>query len=126
MYEATFQVDKKLYPVRALLKAAYRFIDQCYIHLSEREDAWMISVTRKEPDKALSTIMSEFENELILQSVRLSIYQQTYAVREMLFARAVSSSMMVGNRRECSDYHESDISDSDLKQILIDWFEKYE
>ena len=41
----------------------------------------------------------ECENELIIQSVRLSVYQQTRSVREMLLARAMSSSLMVDEQK---------------------------
>lgn len=126
MYETSFRVDKHLYPAPALLRAAHRFIDQCYLHLSEQNDAWIVSVTSKDMEKPLGSIKDEFENELIIQSVRLSVYQRTRSIREMLLARAMSSSLMVDEQKAHEAYHESDISDDELKQILTDWFEKYE
>ena len=124
MYDISFQVNKHLYPVQALIKTAYAFIDVCYIHLDEQDGNWTISMTQKEPFESPEVIKDQFENELILQTVRLSVYRQTHIIRELLLARAISSSMMVDTRKGLTDYRENNISSSDLKDILTDWFEK--
>lgn len=126
MQSTTLFVEKSLYPSQTLLKAAYAFIDSYYIHMEENETKWVINLCAKDgTDADEHRIKERFENELISQTVRLCVYQQTHNIREMLLARAMSSAMIVEDIPEKQLIHEeSDISDEELNDILTNWFDK--
>ena len=71
--------------------------------------------------------MGEFENELISQAVRWNVYQQTHTLRELLMARAMTSTMIDDNdpmERIAGD--QADIDENELNSILTNWFDSYE
>ena len=112
-----------LYPKEAVMKAAYHFIDRCYVHVDICNEDYVVSIAPKKGFQ-IDDISGEFENELLAQAVRYYVYQQTHTIREILMARAMSSTISGG-------YYESDTTDlpdkvDDLESILMDWFEKNE
>lgn len=121
MYDYTFEVDKSIYPLTAILKTAYAFVGHTYVHLGDNDSAWSVSLTSKN-ELSGEIAAKEFENELLTQTVRLSIFQQTHTIRELLLARALSSTM-VEDCVSASEDAEEDISTEELEQILTDWFE---
>jgi len=122
MYDFTFEADKSIYPLAAILKAAYAFVGRAYVHLGDNGSTWSVSLTSKSGSSG-EIAAKEFENELLAQTVRLSVFQQTHTIRELLLARALSSTMVEDSASAPEDVEE-DISQEDLEQILTDWFEK--
>lgn len=121
MYDYTFEADKGIYPLAAILKAAYAFVGRTYVHLGDNDSTWSVSLTSKDGSSGEITA-KEFENELLSQAVRLSVFQQTHTIRELLLARALSSTMVEDSESAPEDAEE-DISQEELEQILTDWFE---
>ncbi|MGI6337106.1 MAG: His-Xaa-Ser system protein HxsD [Eubacteriales bacterium] len=111
----------ELYPKEALLKAAYHFIDRCYIHVDLNEDEFIVHLTTKK-DVPNDITEHEFENELLAQTVRYHVYSQTHVIREILMARAMSSTI-TGSNTEFERVSLPENLDS-LENILTDWFEK--
>lgn len=109
--------NKELYHKIALIKAAYNFTDKAYIHLDADENYYYVNI---EPKNGQSNITEqEFINEILTQSVRHEVYQQTKNIRELLLARAMATSVIVDedmvDDSECDDtFTES--------EILKDWF----
>ncbi len=128
MQSTTLYVEKNLYPAKTLLKAAYAFIDSWYIHFEESESKWIVHIYSKNgSDIKKQEIEKQFENELISQAVRLTVYQQTKSIREMLLARAMASAMVVEELPDKQVVHEeSDISEEELAVILTSWFDRNE
>ena len=113
----------ELYPKEAVMKAAYHFIDRCFIHVDVIGNEYVVELTTKRdsPDDVSGL---EFENELLAQAVRYHVYEQTHAIRELLMARAMSSTI-IGSSTENEEQKLPDKVDS-LESILTDWFEKNE
>lgn len=118
-----YTFSKELYPKIALLKAAYSFIDSAYVHLDADERNWIVTLAMKGQNDSNSVSESDFVNEMLIQSLRHEVYEQTKNIREMLYARSVASSLVVkdkeatvGNSEEGETVSEND--------ILHDWFEK--
>ena len=63
-----FCFDKRLYSKEALMKAAYRFTDMFYIHLSIQGDNYIVSLL---PKHSGTISEEEFKNELLAQMVRM-------------------------------------------------------
>lgn len=85
------RASKSLYSREVLLKTAYSFTDKVYLHLEQDEKDWIISWKSKEGQVIDA---GEFENELIAQSLREELLQQTMDLRKVILARAFASTVM--------------------------------
>ena len=84
--------SKEMYPKIALIKSAYTFTDRAYVHL-DADDGYYYVDLREKPGYT-SIDENEFVNEMMCQCARHEIYQQTKALREMLVARAIASTVI--------------------------------
>ena len=126
MNKITFSVPKGIYPPQVILKAAYAFISEIYIHIDDNKDNWIIKFEPKNQEKDYSTFPGTFENELISQAVRWNVYQQTHTLREVLMARAMTSTMVDDkDPLERISEAQADINQEELDSILTNWFDKY-
>lgn len=82
---------KELYSKVSLIKAAYNFTDQAYVHLDADTEYFYVSIEPKHAGYEISK--PDFINEKLTQSVRHEVYQQTKNIRELLLARAMASSV---------------------------------
>ena len=114
---------QELYPKEAVMKAAYHFIDRCYIHVDVIDGEYVIEIIKKKESEEDLTEY-EFENELLAQAVRYQVYSQTHTIREILMARAMSSTI-TGSGTEYEKASCPENLDS-LENILEDWFDKNE
>jgi len=113
--------SKEMYSKIALIKAAYNFSDIAYIHLDADEKYYYVTIESKSEDTVLSE--NEFINEMLTQSVRHEVYQQTKNIRELLLGRAMATSVIV----EESIIEDEPISDVfSENEILKDWFDDNE
>lgn len=118
--KVTLSFAKELYPKEAVLKAAYCFLDKCYVYLDHTDTDYTVELTAK-GSAAPDNIKNEFTNELLAQTVRFSVYKQTHTIREILLARAMASTLV----DEDPD-RESVEQDTDLTNINMSWFDRYE
>lgn len=84
-------IDARVYPLEAVTKAAYAFLDRCYVFLFH-DDAGILRVRLKSKSLAtedLAVLANEFLNELLAQSVRHQISKETRNLRELIMARAL-------------------------------------
>lgn len=126
MYIYTFKVNKKLFPSEALLKAAYSFLDSVYIHFEEDDSSWHVKMEPKGQAELPGEIGKRFENELLAQTVRINVANRTKTIREIVLARAMTSTMISNEDPiEKIQAEQADISDEDLDAILTDWFDRY-
>ena len=109
---------KNLYSKVALLKAAYNYTDCAYLHLDADEEYYYVSLIPKVEGVSISEY--EFANDMLAQSVRHEIYLQTKNVRELLVARAMSTSL-ISKRDAVAEENEKDGLFSE-DEILKDWF----
>lgn len=123
MKTTVLKFKKELYPKEAVLKASYHFLDRFYIHVDLIDKEFVVHLTAKEGNID-NRFDLEFENELLAQSVRYHVYLQTHVIREILMARAMSSTI-TGSNTELVTANLPDKLDS-LESILTDWFEKNE
>lgn len=113
--------NRELYSKTALIKAAYNFTDIAYIHLDADDRYYYVDLEVKVGKEQPNEL--DFTNEMLAQSVRHEIFQQTKNIRELLYARAVASSVIV------EESLVEDLSDEEMyteDEILKDWFAKDE
>ena len=112
-----YRFSKELYSKVALIKAAYNFTDSAYIHLDADDNYFYVTIESKQSSGVVSE--KEFVNEMLTQSVRHEVYQQTKNIRELLLARAMATSVIVDDAL----IDEQDTGDSfEENDILKDWF----
>lgn len=108
---------KELYSKTALIKAAYNFTDIAYLHLDADDLYYYVNVEFKDSKNALTE--QDFVNEMLTQSVRHEVYQQTKNIRELLLARAMATSVIVDENLIDDEKFEDVFTE---EEILKDWF----
>ena len=86
------EVNKKIYENEAIMQAAYRFNDKCYIHIDPiSEDAMGVYFKAKETNNIdLEEIADNFCNELIDQQLRLNADKKYSGIRDEIVKKAFS------------------------------------
>ncbi len=86
------EINKKIYNDEAILQAAYRFNDKCYIYIDPiSEDVLGVYFKGKETGIAdLEAIAENFCNELIDQQVRLNVEKSYGDIRDEIVKKAFS------------------------------------
>ena len=92
--------SKELNSKTALIKAAYNFTDSAYVHLDADEQYYYVELEPKSGSDKIDE--HDFVNEMLAQSVRHEIFQQTKHIRELLYARAVAMYDKRGSARPFS------------------------
>lgn len=124
MNRITINVAKSIYPSECVIKAAYVFLEKAYILVDENEKYWIISLESKCEDADMNCLKGEFQNELLSQVIRINVYKQTKNIREMLMARAISTTLIDRNESYIEKNEEtSQIDENEFKKILTDWFD---
>lgn len=115
-----FNFSKEMYSKTALLKAAYSFTDDYYVHISTDEQNYCVELSAKSENNNIN--YDEFKNRILAQTVHEIIDQQTGDIRKLIMARAFASSVIDGEISEdpCTD------NNYELDGILKDWFETHE
>ncbi len=118
--------DKEFYSKEALLKAAYHFTDKAYVYLGVEGDFFFVDFAPKDDvsfDK--EKLENEFKNELLAQVIHQTVSKETTVLRELLVARALSSTMV--DEGASSDVAESPMTEDamdELDAIAKDWFDE--
>lgn len=113
----TYRFDKHLYSKEALLKAAYQYIDDFYLHLDVNEKYYTVEIEGKIAGNHLD--YDEFQNEVLLQETRKMVADKTKNIREVIFARAMASTIV--SEEKMPELMES----GNAEEILVNWFDEY-
>lgn len=120
---------KDLYSRDVLLKTAYTFTDRVYLHLAQDEKDWIVSW---KPREGQDLDPGEFENELIAQSLREGLIEETSDLRRIILVRAFASTVMddrpgdaVHGPAETPAVPErlTPVTDEERDSILKGWFD---
>ena len=103
-------------PKEVLIKAAYRFLDRAYIHVTKDNGDFVVSITPKGNEDTLSS--GEFDNEMLAQAARYIVAAKTKNIREITIGRAMASTIIEEN-----SVQEEPEDVSNIDNILKDWFE---
>lgn len=94
-----FSFSKDLYSKQVLLKTCFHFTDNYYVFLDLADDRFILNIKSKNGVNN-PNIKDEFLNELLAQATRQAVYMETKNIREMMMARAISSSIIELPRSE--------------------------
>ncbi len=113
----TLQYPEEIYPKAVLIKAAFKFLDQAYIHIDKDYGKYIVSITEKEDAPQIT--QGKFDNEMLAQAARYVISKRTKSIREITLGRAMASTII--EEEPENDYIEDNTS---VDEILKDWFDK--
>ena len=83
------RVSKALYSHEAILTTAYKFTDNCYIHVDSLDsDYYGVFFTAKEPSIDLFSQVNDFYNELADQQIRYNLCQSNRSIKELIIKKA--------------------------------------
>lgn len=93
-------LSTEIYSIAALLRSCYWLTDRCYVHLFPAGNGHVeVTLLSKNGEGSeTSTISWEFLNGLVDNQLRVSIQQETAAVREMIVAQAFSDVDVMDDR----------------------------
>ena len=101
------EIDRALFSMDALLKAAYKFTDRCHIFIQTHEtrtDRWLVLMRPKQTAQTGDQLSGDFSNELIDQRLRERLEQQFGDVRTLIVAQAFAEGNLLDADRS-GDYH---------------------
>lgn len=119
-----YYFTKEIYDRDALLKAAYHFTDIAYIHLDVDDENFIVTIEAKEKENYIKE--KEFQNEILAQMVRKRVAEETKTVRELMIAKAFSSTIIENEQNDPIPIQITNDNDIAPEDILKDWFETYE
>ena len=117
----TLRFSQRLYSKTALLKAAYHFTDLVYVHLDVDDLDYLVELFSKNDLPLPSNMEKQFMNEILAQTVRQTVSEQTGHLRELIVARAFASTII---EPEVEYETPSVATPPELDEILQDWFEE--
>jgi His-Xaa-Ser system protein HxsD len=126
-------VDVSVYPVEAVMAAAYVFIDRCYVFLDKQDDGRIrveLGAKSGTSEAELSDLAGELRNELLAQSLRRHVAARHQRVRETIIARALfGAAPIVAPEPAALDPRFIPAADDDYLEdplgIAVPWEEKY-
>ena len=113
--------NKNMYPKVALFKAAYNFTDDYYIYIDIDDNSYIVEITAKNQEDN-TDIKGKFDNEMLVQTARMHIIEQTKSIRELIMARAFASTV-IDDLSDVAEIEADSEEVMDIDAILTDWFE---
>jgi His-Xaa-Ser system protein HxsD len=108
-----------IYSVGAILRSCYWLTNRCYVHLAP--NAGSIEVTllvKTDAETEPNSLAWEFLNSLVDNQLRVSIQQETAAVREMIVEQAFSDVDVIDDRgRRVAPSHPPEVD----QQAITTW-----
>ena len=108
-----FKVKKDIYPLKAVYRAAYLLTDEYLIFFSSKERAADGRIKAVDFEDA-----GRFQNELLDQSMKLAIGNDTRQIRELIVTRALYSAFIP--QEESEEETDSD-EEYNLEEIAEAW-----
>ena len=122
------QYSKEFYSKEALLKAAYHFTDKAYVYLGVEGNNFFVDFSAKDGIAFdIDKLENEFKNELLAQAIHRTVSKETTVLRELLVARALSSTMVDESTTSNVNTDNGTMSVTALNEldaIAKDWFDE--
>jgi len=100
------EVDTTIYGQEAVLRAAYKFTDRCYVFIEGdkiRAGSLIVALTPK-ASLSVGALIGEFCNELLDQQVRESLSREFGDIRTLIVAQAFAEGNLLDKERDEGDY----------------------
>lgn len=123
--KCSFLIDDRIFCRDAVMKTAYLFTGEYYVHLSYQGEHDICVLIETKQGTSLDDVDKRFGNELLAQMIRLKVSRDNRTVRELVIGRALYSSYIdfedvcIATPTECTD----NAGAYSLDDIAVDWFE---
>jgi His-Xaa-Ser system protein HxsD len=100
-------VDLSVYPLDAVMRAAYKLTDRCVVLLRrnpENAQELMVCLAGRSANADLSSVALELQNELLDQQLRCRLEAQFTDVRTLIVAQAFSEGNLIDPHADNGDY----------------------
>lgn len=122
--KAEVRIKKVLYPLKAVYRTAYLFMDDYYIGLDMDQEHFIIRFTGKD-GRIDSDRVGRFQNELLNQCLKLAVSRDTQELRELIVTRALYSAFIPEEDTEKAGEEEADNPGRyDLDEIAKAWYDE--
>ena len=124
--KAEVRIKKELYPLKAIYRTAYLFMDDYYIGLDMDEAHFIIRFTGKD-GRIDSDRVGRLQNELLNQCLKLAVGQDTQELRELIVTRALYSAFIPEEDTDESEEKEEKADEPDrydLDEIAKAWYDE--
>jgi His-Xaa-Ser system protein HxsD len=104
------EVDRAIFSLDVVLRAAYKFTDRCYLFVRSheaRQDRWLVVLKAKSSAANAEAYASELANELLDQQLRVQLERQFHDVRTLIVAQAFAE----GNLLEPTEGEDDFVAD---------------
>lgn len=122
-------IDLSLYPLKAIKKAVYNYIEIMYVKMSLISDSKIrldLIIKDKEKEVNKDEIVGEFYNELFNESLRI----ETKNIRELIIGRALYTTCIdtdtENERTQNEEETEEELDEYNINDIATNWFKNKE
>ena len=119
----SFLIDESVYPLDAIYGSCYLFVERCFVFLHKEDGLIKAELKGKTAlsQEQLEELVGEFANELLNQSIRVSIGKSTGQIREYTMARAfVSTPAQASIEALLAELDAEELEEDDL-DIQVPW-----
>jgi His-Xaa-Ser system protein HxsD len=125
-----FYLDKEIYSIKTIMKAAYNYIEDFYIMLNYC-DGYIEVILEGKTSKSygkMKKYKGEFYNELLRQNIRYMISKDTKNIRELIIGRALYDTCIEydDTNNVTEKQSEEDKTIKDELNIFVNWFDNNE
>lgn len=125
-------LERELYPLLAVQKAISNFLETTFVKISTKNNKIIIHMVLQKNIEDLDTIVGNFYNELLRETLRYNISKETKHLRELIVGRALYSTCIdAQDESEVLDENDNQKSDEykenyNIDDIAVNWFENKE
>ena len=116
----TFYIDTKIYNDAVIKKAIYNFIEDRKVILNKIDEKTVVVVSKKSNDD-IDNFVKNFYSELLNESLRFEVMNETKNIRELILGRALYSTCI--DTEENEETTEKD-NKYNINDIAKNWFEE--
>lgn len=124
---AEITISKELYPLITIKKAIVNYLENVYIKLEEKNKNVILKIQLKNENDELEKIVGEFYNELLRESLRYDIANETKNLRELIIARALYTTCIDVDGENIEEINttktEKYEEEFDINEIAVNWFD---
>ncbi len=126
MKKCVLNVDDRLFCREAVLKTAYLFLDDYYIHLFYKTEHEIGIEVEAKSGVDMTGVDKRLGNELIAQMVRYQLANSNKGIKDLILGRALYSTCIDTEAVPTQEFAEEGVEIFSLDDIAVDWFEKNE
>ena len=116
----TFYIDTNIYNDAVIKKAIYNFIEDRKVILNKINEKTIVVVSKKSNDD-IENFVKNFYSELLNESLRFEVMNETKNIRELILGRALYSTCI--DTEENEETTEKD-NKYNINDIAKNWFEE--